>query len=771
MAPIHRNWNIASVVAFLIGAAAGMAPGGPPASWADAQGHRAPIAACPATAPKRDAALGLPAWVALGPFGGDVEGVAASPANASIVLAGVAPASGGGGALYRSTDAGATWSIVAALNGISVFDVVFAPDGTAYAGTLEGVWKSTDHGANWTQLSLGIGLNDAVLELSIDPSNPSIIWAGIDDALGGQPVNVMRSTNAGATWFNRTPPLPSPMSCRGLAVDPANSAHVCAAFGGAFGGGQVWISGNGGTSWINRSAGLPGNPMNDILHDGSRVLVCGGQLFGSQFVGVYESLNDGVTWTALHDGSWPLLVIDDLEIDPNDSGVILAASAGAGVFRTDNGGDTWTFGIGGTGSLSLNAVRFAPAGSSVIYLGASSAGVLASGDGGASFEPSSTGIGALNTVSIEVNPIDTGELAIAFQGLNDGGVQTSLDGGSTWTLEPVPPTRYITVRFAPDGTLYAISDGPSSIAPEGLYRREGNGSWTGIGPDQGTLFESELAALRFSRNDPALIITGGADFGVAGFEATVWHTPDGGETWQKTYEGPVDSEHVTAIEIVEDGSDAVMVASFTDFGEAQTGGALRSIDGGLSWSESSAGLPSGAQGTGLCASPGDVDTFFLADGDLGIGLGGLHVSTNAGETWASSGFHESLIQDVVCDPSDDQVMYAARLFGTLAFRSEDQGATFVPFSTGLEAAGNAEDLGHAAGTQPRLLLATSTGAYARNLGIPCPWDCGDGDGNVGIVDLLALLGGWGGPGACDSDGGGAGITDLLELLAHWGACP
>ncbi len=54
----------------------------------------------------------------------------------------------------------------------------------------------------------------------------------------------------------------------------------------------------------------------------------------------------------------------------------------------------------------------------------------------------------------------------------------------------------------------------------------------------------------------------------------------------------------------------------------------------------------------------------------------------------------------------------------------------------------------------------------------CPWDCGgDNDNNVGIVDFLALLAQWGGPGSCDFDGGGVGINDFLELLANWGACP
>jgi sugar lactone lactonase YvrE len=54
----------------------------------------------------------------------------------------------------------------------------------------------------------------------------------------------------------------------------------------------------------------------------------------------------------------------------------------------------------------------------------------------------------------------------------------------------------------------------------------------------------------------------------------------------------------------------------------------------------------------------------------------------------------------------------------------------------------------------------------------CPWDCGDFDGEVGIVDFLALLAQWGMVGtSCDFDGGGAGIVDFLKLLAQWGPCP
>ena len=55
---------------------------------------------------------------------------------------------------------------------------------------------------------------------------------------------------------------------------------------------------------------------------------------------------------------------------------------------------------------------------------------------------------------------------------------------------------------------------------------------------------------------------------------------------------------------------------------------------------------------------------------------------------------------------------------------------------------------------------------------PCPWDCADGNGEVGIVDFLALLGEWGQVGtACDFDNDGVGIVDFLKLLGNWGECP
>lgn len=74
----------------------------------------------------------------------------------------------------------------------------------------------------------------------------------------------------------------------------------------------------------------------------------------------------------------------------------------------------------------------------------------------------------------------------------------------------------------------------------------------------------------------------------------------------------------------------------------------------------------------------------------------------------------------------------------------------------------------APGALPELAAFASDDAMSF---VVCPWDCGDNNGSVGIVDFLGLLSQWGqAGGSCDLDGGGVGITDFLALLAEWGPC-
>jgi len=651
-------------------------------------------------------ALGAASWEAIGPFGGDVSDVAASTTAAGVVLAGLAPSTGSGGTMFRSTDGGASWSEVTALSGLSVYDIELAPDGTAYAGTMDSVYKSTDDGATWTQQNLGIGLNDQTLEVTIDPNNPLRIWAGVADALGSQTNTLMLSTDGGNTWVSKTP-AGGPYGFSAIAVNPTDSNKVYAAWGGSFGGGGIFVSSNGGTTWTDRTGVLPTNPMQDLAHDGTRLLLTGGQLFGGQIVGIWTTSNDGVTWTELSNASWPLRVFHDLELEPGNPSHILAASVGNGVYESLDGGATWAFGVGGTGGLSSNEVSYDPLNAATIYVGSSSNAVWKSTNGGSSYGASSLGIGQLNVYSIATSPTNPLEVAIAYQGLNDGGVQTSLDGGLSWTGESVPGTRWNTVRFDETGTLYALSDGPTTIAPEAAYRRSG-GVWTCIGPDQGSVFETEAFAITFEPGNPSTIILGGSDFGVAGHEPTCWKTTDLGATWTKTWEGTgEDFEDVLSIEYLLGGVD-VLVGAFDDFNGVQDGGAIRSADSGASWVKSSTGLATECQGWDLDVVS-DGSKVYLADADTGTGNGGLYESVDGGLTWSLTN-GVGTTYHVASHPYVTDTLFTTHYSAPKARSSEDDGATLSDFSTGLSTSAYMRGQ-HLNATGTWLYVATSEGSW------------------------------------------------------------
>lgn len=645
---------------------------------------------------------GPPSWVSLGPFGGTVLAVAASPAVPGLLLAAVDPVHFATPFLFRSTDAGETWQPVTTMVAFDAHDVEFAADGTAYVATSNDLRRSLDGGLTWSTISNPFF--SGVLEVELEHATGAL-WLGLRSTLAETPL-VIRSPDGGTSWADRSPSLPTPLDCTTLAIEPGSPATVYAGFSGSPGGGALWVSPDGGMTWFDRTAGLPAAPIHEIVHDGARAVVAGGAHFESQVFGLYASDDDGVRWTPLHDGSWPSFYTFGLDFDPNDPAILLVATS-AGIFRSDDGGEEWTFGVAGTAGISFNTVRFAPNSSTAVFAGASSLGVFRSADGGVGFTASSTGIYALNVVSVAALATNSQRIAAGFAGPNDGGVFSSEDGGVTWVWEAVPPTRYRWVGFAPDGTLYAISDGPSTVAPEGVYRRNGDGTWTSLGPDQGPLFETGGVALGFSADNPLLILLVGNDFGVAGSEATIWRSLSAGLGWTKVYEAATTGS-VTAVEILADGTDQTMVAAYRGF-DFNAGGALRSVNGGTSWSPSSTGLPADVQGHGLCASPVDPLRLVYAASANDIPF----TTTNGGESWTSAGPNFGDFRSITCDGLEDGVIYVADLWEYDVRRSPDFGLSFEPFGAFLLEAIPYQVAW--AKNPSQLYLASSTGVWRRDL--------------------------------------------------------
>src|SRR6185295_8550620 len=156
----------------------------------------------------------------------------------------------GTGAIFKSTDGGASWSEALRAND-AVTSVVIDPQtpATLYAGAgFGGVVKSTDGGTIWRPSNVGLPFpsdDDFVLALAIDPQTPTTVYAGTGTAGPGTFIptagKVFKSVNGGAAWSEI---LPVGAAIKALAVDPSRPATLHA---GTFGAGVFKSLDSGGT--------------------------------------------------------------------------------------------------------------------------------------------------------------------------------------------------------------------------------------------------------------------------------------------------------------------------------------------------------------------------------------------------------------------------------------------------------------------------------------------------------------------------------------------
>jgi len=209
---------------------------------------------------------------------GTVGALAVAPSDPNVVYAGMgeAPVRGvttaDGDGVYRSTDAGKTWTHLGLaatrhISGIAVHpddpDVVYVgAQGSPWQDTPErGVYRSTDGGATW-ELVLHVSDDAGVSALSMDPTNPRILYAAFWDhrrepwvmRSGGPDSGVWKTTDGGDTWnrlgAEKGPDdggLPALMGKVGVAVSPAKPDRVWAMVEADDGG--LFRSDDGGKSW------------------------------------------------------------------------------------------------------------------------------------------------------------------------------------------------------------------------------------------------------------------------------------------------------------------------------------------------------------------------------------------------------------------------------------------------------------------------------------------------------------------------------------------
>jgi PKD repeat protein len=192
-----------------------------------------------------------------------------------------------------------------------------------YAG-YQHVYRSFDRGDNW-EIMFDRNASGKFRTLSIAPSNPDVLYAGESQRL-------WRTTDDGANWTDITAGLPD-LTITGIAVSDDDPDLLWVTLGG-YNAHGIYESNNGGQSWRNISAGLPNIPVNTVVHNAQNDQIL--ELYIGTDFGVYFRLGED-NWTLFNMGM-PKVVITDLEIYydaiPANSR-LRAATYGRGLWETD----------------------------------------------------------------------------------------------------------------------------------------------------------------------------------------------------------------------------------------------------------------------------------------------------------------------------------------------------------------------------------------------------------------------------------------------------
>ncbi len=181
-----------------------------------------------------------------------------------------------GGGVFRSANAGVSWDYRWAddQGSSNLWRIRRAGPSLAFASGTGGVFRSDDAGRTWTRTSLG---SSEVRALAIDPTNPTVVYAGSWNAAGG----VFASDDGGTTWAPASSGIPNRAGIAALAVDPSNPKRVAAAtywYG-------VYLSTDGGESWKLAADGMP-LPVRQRLDDVD--FGPGGALYASSHDGIWR---------------------------------------------------------------------------------------------------------------------------------------------------------------------------------------------------------------------------------------------------------------------------------------------------------------------------------------------------------------------------------------------------------------------------------------------------------------------------------------------------
>lgn len=201
-----------------------------------------------------------------------IGAIAVAPSDANVIYVGTGEhairgqSSTYGDGVYKSTDQGRTWTHIGLafarqISAVRVHpsnpEVVYvAVQGDRWKGTADrGIYRSTDGGKSWTQVLKGENATSGASDLSMDATNPRILYAAMWDhqrmpwtvRSGGSGSGIWKSVDGGTTWTRLSEGLPKLMGKIGVSVSPANPDRVFAIVEAEQGG--LYRSDDAGKNW------------------------------------------------------------------------------------------------------------------------------------------------------------------------------------------------------------------------------------------------------------------------------------------------------------------------------------------------------------------------------------------------------------------------------------------------------------------------------------------------------------------------------------------
>jgi photosystem II stability/assembly factor-like uncharacterized protein len=375
-----------------------------------------------------------------------------------------------------------------------------------FGATGGGLWKTSDGGVTWRAVSDDTFKTSSVGAVAVAESQPDVVYAGMGEVqLRGNVIQgdgVYKSTDAGRTWTHAG--LERTMAIARIRVHPTNPDIVyVAALGDPYGPNAergVFKSTDGGKTWASvlfrndktGAADLTMDPKNpDTLYAGlwevfrtPHSLSSGGP--GS---GLFKTTDGGKTWTELTKNTglpaplWGKVGVSVSGADPNRLYAIIEAAEG-GVFLSDDAGSTWTR-VNEDRRLRQRAFYYTriyadPQAKDTVYV--LNTGLYRSTDAGKTI------------TAIRVPHGDNHDLWIApndpkrLINSNDGGANVSINAGESWTDQDYPTAQFynvFTTAHVPYHVCGAQQDNTTACIPStgGDLYTAGGGESGYIAPD------------------------------------------------------------------------------------------------------------------------------------------------------------------------------------------------------------------------------------------------------------------------------------------------